>query len=1015
MLRAAANFVVRKQILVIVLLATTLTYPSIPQADAWSSNGVNVSIFRGPNDERIRDMAVDNAGNIFTTGDFVGQADLDLDSSNMDSYAPSPNDMNIFISKLDASGNSVWFQTLGGIQPDSGRAIALDSSGNVYVAGMFSDVLIVGTNPIINSQGSTDVFLVKLDSSGSFEWVKTIGGTDRDEVGDITLNPAGDIFLTGNFRGNADFDPGAGVEQFSGVTNDDIFVLKLNSIGNFVAVTKFGSSSNDQGRGISLDSAGRIYVLGNYASNTANPRAILTSFNTDVASARWTKLIGGDLLNQGNSIAIDTNNNILMTGMFQNTLYFGETETTLVSPSDSRSAYVIKADSNGELIWAKDLRSDGAIAGNAWGTYVSTDTASNVFVSGYFSGQIDFIPGNDFLFARANGGNDGFLVKLNGSGQYVWSKKVGGTAADEISANKAMSDGSVRIAGSFKETADLDVGEYRSSNFTSIGGFDAFISKLAAETTHNCSAGGSFMVSNGDVIQGSTCLGIATIPDGVTAIGADAFKNVFGLTGVTLPSTLEVIGDGAFYGTSLTNIAIPNNVTLIDRFAFASSTLTSVSIPASINTIGDSAFYNNTTLLSVTFAANSLLTSIGEEAFRECTALESFTIPGNVSSIGAAAFYGSNNLASFNFLGNAPTNVGSLAFSGVANNAKAYALLGKIGFTKPTWNGLIVSQPEPAVIVIPTYAIIYDANTTDSSNRPFDYSRYISKEVVRVSKQLPVRIGHTFLNWNTKADGTGVSYVPGSLLTLESSDISLYAQWSVNTYKFAIDINGGPDIKFGAEEVRYGALVTVPSLKEDQKRVGHDFLGWNSKIDGSGTHYSATSNFRFPAMDLTLYAQWKARTYKNVYYGNGVKIGRVPRAFTQEFDLSSKVSAPSKYFSRRGYMFAGWSESKLGDGKVYVPGETLTQPARDMELYAIWKPNTYQVRFLNTSIGLIPNSQFITGGQILSAPIPSLRQGFVFKGWSSSPSKTTVVAFPYTPNVTRNISLYAVWVKKKMS
>jgi uncharacterized repeat protein (TIGR02543 family) len=87
--------------------------------------------------------------------------------------------------------------------------------------------------------------------------------------------------------------------------------------------------------------------------------------------------------------------------------------------------------------------------------------------------------------------------------------------------------------------------------------------------------------------------------------------------------------------------------------------------------------------------------------------------------------------------------------------------------------------------------------------------------------------------------------------------------------------------------------------------------------------------------------------------------------------------------------------------------------AGDQTFFAVWKANTYQVKFLSTSKDSLPNGEFQTGGSITSAPTPAARKGYIFKGWSAKPSRTEIISFPYSPGVMRNISLYAVWAKNK--
>ena len=176
-----------------------------------------------------------------------------------------------------------------------------------------------------------------------------------------------------------------------------------------------------------------------------------------------------------------------------------------------------------------------------------------------------------------------------------------------------------------------------------------------------------YSVTNGQAaITGYTGSGGAvTIPSSVngvsvTSIGQNAFFNRTNLTSVTIPDSVTSIGLNAFRQNSLTSITIGNSVTSIGGSAFLlCSNLTSVTIPNSVTSIGLSAFQVCTNLTSVTIG-NSV-TSIGGSAFSGCTSLTSLTIPNSVTSIGGSAFSGCSNLTSVT-IGNCVTSIGDKAF-----------------------------------------------------------------------------------------------------------------------------------------------------------------------------------------------------------------------------------------------------------------------------------------------------------------------------------------------------------------
>ena len=201
-------------------------------------------------------IAVNSSGNVYTTGIFQGTVDFDPGAGIANLI--SAGDRDIFVSKLDSSGNFVWAKSMGGTVYDSGINIVVDSNSNVYTTGKFkgtADFDPGAGTANLTSAGGSDIFVSKLDSSGNFVWAKSMGGTAYDSGYGIVVDSGGNVYTTGEYDGTADFDPGTGTAILTCSGESDIFVSKLDSNGNFVWVKRMGGSNADWGNDIALTQA----------------------------------------------------------------------------------------------------------------------------------------------------------------------------------------------------------------------------------------------------------------------------------------------------------------------------------------------------------------------------------------------------------------------------------------------------------------------------------------------------------------------------------------------------------------------------------------------------------------------------------------------------------------------------------------------------------------------------------------------------------------------------------------
>jgi hypothetical protein len=227
----------------------------------------------GPEHDQGSAIATDLAGNIIIMGYFDDTVDFDPGPGTETRTTNGAGD--VFILKLDANGNFLWVNQIGGTNNDYSNSILADENGSIYALGRFTGTADFDPGPgtvSLRALGAGDMFIQKLKSDGNHIWVKQIGGADSavtyangySHFLDLQKN----IYITGNFRQSVDFNPGIEAKKLISRGEYDIFIQQLDSNGNLNWVKQIGSSDYDGGYSIFPDRDGHFYMCG-YFGQTA--------------------------------------------------------------------------------------------------------------------------------------------------------------------------------------------------------------------------------------------------------------------------------------------------------------------------------------------------------------------------------------------------------------------------------------------------------------------------------------------------------------------------------------------------------------------------------------------------------------------------------------------------------------------------------------------------------------------------------------------------------------------------
>lgn len=413
------------------------------------------------------------------------------------------------------SPNFQWAKSLGGAAWETARFVNIDPAGNIYTTGYFNSISDfdpgIGTFSL-TSNGSSDIFISKLDPFGNFIWAKSIGDILGDSGCDIDFDSSGNVYVTGNFDGTVDFDPGPGVFNLSG-TGVDVFILKLDPLGNFIWAKSFSGSMSEIAYSIKLDVAGNIFIGGDFNGTvdfdpgfgTYNLTAAGGPYDAFVAKLdafgnfTWAKQISGTAMEHVYSTSIQGLNNIYITGYFTGTVDFdpGPGIFNLLS-NGNEDFYILKLDGLGNFVWANAI---GGI-GTDVSVEVASDALNNVFLAGIFDGTVDFDPGLSVNNVSTIGSTDAFVLKLNSAGNFVWVKNIGGVGGCTTRGLCLATDlsGNIYTGGNFNGTVDFDPGVTSYTISSDASSLDAFLCKL--DQSGNFIWAGSITGSSYEVVFG---------------------------------------------------------------------------------------------------------------------------------------------------------------------------------------------------------------------------------------------------------------------------------------------------------------------------------------------------------------------------------------------------------------------------------------------------------------------------------------------------------------------------------
>lgn len=312
--------------------------------------------------------------------------------------------------------------------------------------------------------------------------------------------------------------------------------------------------------------------------------------------------------------------------------------------------------------------------------------------------------------------------------------------------------------------------------------------------------------------------------------------------------------------------------------------------------------------------------------------------------------------------------------------------------------------------IINSHNVSYDGNGSTGGSAPATSTSYNYGATVTVLGNTGsyVKTGYSFTGWNTAANGSGSSYSATNTFSLPDSNVTLYAQWSLNSYAISYLAGGGGGSGPGTPvSVNHGATFTVPS--NTFTRGGYTFSHWT---DSGGTSYSPGATYPAVSGNVSLTANWTALTYTINFDKNSADASGTMTSLTGSGQAT--VTLTNNSFSRPGYAFNGWKTAS-SSGTDYANGGSVSITSdTTLTMYAQWSALTYSITFNSNAAGTTGTMSTLTGSGASSVSLTTNafeRTGYTFTGWKTASSSGTDYSDQATVSITSNttLTMYAQW------
>jgi hypothetical protein len=341
-------------------------------------------------------------------------------------------------------------KSYGDAEDQTASALAVNAAGESALVGTARGTVDFGNLPWPGSKTDTDVVVAKVSSNGQSLWSRRYGDSCDQRGGAVAHTPSGGVFLAGDFCGKMDF--GTTVVTTAG-PEIDLFVAVIDTLGEDVYSRSFGGKGAQIARAAAVDQGGNAILVGSFDQAFDDGTGAAPSAGLDDAfvikldpagKVLWSQRFGGPESDLPRAVAVDPGGDIVVGGSFGGTVDFGGGPFT--APQGHPSAFVIRLDPGGKLLWTQTFASDDAVVNG-----IAIGDNGVIAVAGSFAGSVNFEDG----IIQTAGQEDAFVARLDGTGKIVWGRAFGGPASNRGLGVAFGAGGALALVGTSDEPIDF--------------------------------------------------------------------------------------------------------------------------------------------------------------------------------------------------------------------------------------------------------------------------------------------------------------------------------------------------------------------------------------------------------------------------------------------------------------------------------------------------------------------------------------------------------------------------------